>query len=241
MSHRFFVEGARAPGETAELNGADAHKIANVLRLRTGDEIELIDSAGRRFRASLTIQGRAVSAQLIDVQAEADEPNMRVTVAQGIPKGQKMDFVVEKLTELGAAEIVPFSSERTVSGVTSHKIDRWRRIALTAAQQCGRNGVPRIADPVDFETLLEQFTAFDAVLLPWELADRVPLRETLPGLLAGARNILVAIGPEGGFSHAEAASAESAGAHLVSLGSRILRTETAALVVLSILSYAIGV
>ncbi len=149
-----------------------------------------------------------------------------------------MDFVVEKLTELGAASIVPLQSERTiVTGVSEIKIERWRRLAKTAAQQCGRDDIPAIEQPLNFHELCAQFPKYDAVLFPWELADRTPLRERLPAFVKDAQRILVAIGPEGGFSHAEADEARAAGAHLVSLGSRILRTETAALVVLSLLNY----
>jgi 16S rRNA (uracil1498-N3)-methyltransferase len=153
-----------------------------------------------------------------------------------------MDFVVEKLTELGAASIVPLKSERTiVTDVSAQKIERWRRLAKTAAQQSGRTEIPAIPDPVAFDDLLGAFGKYDVVLFPWELASGPPLRERLPALVQDARSILVVIGPEGGFSHAEANAAERAGGHLISLGGTILRTETAALVALSILSYAMGV
>ena len=165
----------------------------------------------------------------------------RVTIAQGVPKGQKMDFVVEKLTELGAGAIVPLQSERTiVSDVSPNKIERWRRLAKSAAQQCGRSDIPEVADPLTFEKMLARFKDYDCVLAAWEVAERVPLRECLPDLIANADNVLVLIGPEGGFSHAEAEAAKEAGAQLVSLGSRILRTETAALVVLAIIGYIFG-
>lgn len=206
--------------------------------MREGDTIEVIDSAMQRFPATLQLDGRAVSATLGEPHAAPQNALPAITIAQGVPKGQKMDFVVEKLTELGAASIIPLQSERTiVSGVSPNKLERWRRLAKTAAQQCGRSDVPPVADPVSFEELVSRFSQYDCVLLPWELADRTPLRERLPQLVAQARSILVLIGPEGGFSHDEADSAQAAGAQLISLGSRILRTETAALVVVSLLTY----
>lgn len=209
--------------------------------MRDGDEIEIIDSAAQRFNAVIAIDGRDVKATLRERKASANAVVVHVTVAQGVPKGQKMDFVVEKLTELGAARIIPLQSERTVvTDVSANKIERWRRLAKTAAQQCGRDDIPRIEDPQHFTELIETFADYDAVLFPWELADHVPLRDRLPSLVSGAKRVLVVIGPEGGFSHTEADAAQSAGAQLISLGSRILRTETAALVVLAILDYVTG-
>jgi 16S rRNA (uracil1498-N3)-methyltransferase len=220
------------------LNGSDAHKIVSVLRMRDGDEIEVIDSAAQRFLAAITIDGRSVQATLHERKASRDLSTPNITVAQGVPKGHKMDFVVEKLTELGVAQIVPLQSERTVvTDVSANKIERWRRLAKTAAQQCGRNDVPRVADQQHFADMCGTFADYDVVLFPWELADCQPLRECLPKLVRDAGRILVLIGPEGGFSHAEADAAGTAGAHLISLGPRILRTETAALVVLSVLRY----
>jgi 16S rRNA (uracil1498-N3)-methyltransferase len=234
----FFIEGTHAEGDVVALDGSDAHKIVSVLRLRDGEEIDVIDSAAQRFTATLSIDGRSVCATLRQRKASAPAHALRVTVAQGVPKAQKMDFVVEKLTELGAGAIVPLQSERTVvSDVSPNKLERWRRLAKTAAQQCGRDDIPAIHDPQRFDDLCATFGHYDAVLFPWELAERAPLRERLPQLIAGARRVLVVIGPEGGFSHAEADAANAAGAHLISLGSRILRTETAALVVLSLLNY----
>ncbi len=223
------------------LDGSDAHKIVNVLRKRDGDEIEVIDSAAQRFAATLAIDGRTVRATLGALKTADESAFPEITVAQGVPKGQKMDFVVEKLTELGAARIIPLQSERTIaSEVNTNKIERWRRLAKTAAQQCGRARITEIAGPQTLAALIEQFGTYDAVLFLWELADRTPLRERLPQLAAKANTVLVIIGPEGGFSHTEADAAASAGAALVSLGERVLRTETAGLVMLALLNYVAG-
>ncbi len=152
-----------------------------------------------------------------------------------------MDFVVEKATELGVAQIVPFVSERTVGdGARDGKTERWRRLAKSAAQQSGRGDVAKIAAPLDFAALVATFGSFDRVLLPWELADPRPLRDVLPPLVADVATLLIAIGPEGGLSQSEARDAETAGAHLVSLGRRILRTETAGLVTCTAALYASG-
>jgi len=238
-ARRFFVAQRHDVGDRLTIEGSDAHKIVDVLRLRTGDEVEIADSTAQVFSAKLQIDGSAVRAQLCERIATGAHW-LRVDVAQAVPKGAKMDFVVEKLSELGVTSILPITSERTiVRDVGEGKLDRWRRLARAAAAQSGRADVATIAEPLDYGELLVRFTNYDAVVFPWELADGRPLRETLPPLVAEARSILVVIGPEGGFSHAEAELAKAAGAAIVSLGSQILRTETAALVLLSVLRYLI--
>ncbi len=238
MPARFFIEGVREPGDLVTFDAGDARKMVTVLRLRDGDEIEAIDSASRRFRAVIERDIENVRARLCDVLAERPKGSLRVTVAQGIPKGQKMDYVVEKLTELGAIAIIPLRSERVIADASPAKLDRWRRLAKTAAMQCGRSDVPTVDEPFTVAQLAELVARTPLTLVPWEAADPVPLRTVLPDLIAGAREILVVIGPEGGFAPGEVAKLESAGAKPVSLGSRILRTETAGLVLLAMLEYA---
>lgn len=212
-----------------------------MLRARDGDPVEICDSGGRSFDATLTIEGPRVRATLRAVREQPPAPRLELTLAQGLPRAQKMDYIVEKATELGVARVVPFSSERSVAAnASSSKLERWRRIARTAAQQCGRTDVPAVESPVGWNDVCATLSQYDVALVPWELAEHVPLRERLPELLHGARSALVAIGPEGGFAQAEVSRALESGAHAVSLGRRILRTETAGLVVCSALRYAGG-
>jgi 16S rRNA (uracil1498-N3)-methyltransferase len=237
-ARRFFVEGTRSAGETVALGPRDAHKLANVLRLRDGDAIEVLDAAGHAFDARVRSVASGAHAELIAQRAAAPELTLRVEIAQGIPKGAKMDFVIEKATELGAAAILPFYSERgIVRDLGASKLERWQRLAQTAAAQCDRRDVPPIAEPQSFEALLGLFSSYDLVLMPWERAGGAPLRAVLPGLLEGVRSVMVLIGPEGGFSPNEVARAADLGAHPISLGERILRSETAALAVLAVLTY----
>jgi len=235
---RFFIEGVHEVGGVVSLDRSDSHKIVHVLRLRSGDTIEAIDSAAQQFEGRLDVGGDRVRAQLLLRRNGAQPASLEVSVAQAIPKGQKMDFVVEKLTELGVHAILPLTSERTIGSVgDDRKLARWQRLAKTAAQQCGRRAVPRIASPLQLEALCDRFSEYDAVLFPWELAQRAPLRDALPGIVGSARRLLIVVGPEGGFSHQEAETARTAGARVVSLGPRILRTETAALFLCSALNY----
>jgi 16S rRNA (uracil1498-N3)-methyltransferase len=240
-ARRFFVRDAHSPGEVVAVHGSDAHKIVKVLRLRDGDVIEVVDSRGAIFAATLESKDGALQARLGELRVAPAPASAVVDVAQGIPKGQKMDFVVEKLGELGVRALIPLQSERTiVQELGAAKLERWRRLARSSAQQSGRPDLLRVVDPLSFAQLLERFTEYDAILFPWEIAEQHPLRERLPEIIRSARRILVVIGPEGGFSHAEAESAQAAGAHLISLGPRILRTETAALAVVAILDYELG-
>lgn len=238
-ARRFFITDAHDVGELVVIGDADAHKIRDVLRLRAGDEIEIIDSSGALFQARLIDSDGRVTARLdLRLGAPDDAQAFAIDVAQGIPKGAKMDYVVEKLTELGVAAIIPFVSERTIAREPRDtKVDRWRRLAQSAAQQSGRRTIPTVTEPLMFDDVVDRFGGYDVVLFPWEIAAQAPLRDTLPPIVAQTRRALIVIGPEGGFSHDEAERARGAGARVISLGGRILRTETAALVLVSILQY----
>ena len=247
MRDRFFVEGVHAVGDRVAFAADDARKLATVLRKRSGDRVQVVDSGGVAFGATLDVErpdGHAarVRATLDERLDRGDvETALRVTIAQAVPKGQKMDLVVEKATELGAHAIVPVRSARVIGHDTSAgKVERWRRIAKSAAQQSGRLRVPGVADVHDWDALLATFVHYDRVFVPWELAESAPLRDVFERELGGAGGVLVVIGPEGGFSADEVERARSAGALAISLGRRILRTETAALVVLAALLYARG-
>ncbi|HWT04375.1 MAG TPA: 16S rRNA (uracil(1498)-N(3))-methyltransferase [Xanthomonadales bacterium] len=247
MRDLFFVEGVHAVGDLVAFAADDARKLATVLRKRSGDRVQVVDSGGAAFGATLDVPPR--DGRDVRVRATLDErldrggveTALRVTIAQAVPKGQKMDLVVEKATELGAHAIVPVRSARVIAHDTSPaKVERWRRIAKSAAQQSGRVRVPDVADVHDWDALLATFARYDRVYVPWELAEPAPLRAIFERELAEAGSVLVVIGPEGGFAADEVERARDEGATAISLGRRILRTETAALVVLAALLYARG-
>ena len=238
-ARRFFVEGTGAAGSVIEIGGSDAHKIAHVLRLSAGDRIEVIDSTASEFDAAIETIGRSVRVTLLEKRdANQTMPAaLCVDVAQAVPKGSRMDFVVEKGTELGAHAFVPFFCERAIGrSVGEEKIARWRRLARTAAQQSGRPDVPQILDPLSYDALLSTFDSYDAVLFAWELAPPRGLREALLSALPERGDVLAVIGPEGGFTHAEATAAVERGAVAISLGARILRTDTAAMALLAVIA-----
>jgi 16S rRNA (uracil1498-N3)-methyltransferase len=228
-------------GDAVELRGDDARKLTLVLRKRDGDTVQLYDSSGSAFEARLSIADGRVRAQLERTLATPAPATLEIVLAQGVPKGAKMDFVIEKATELGVSRIVPLLTERTQGeGAREGKTERWRRLARAAAQQCGRADVPEIEVPLGWAEFCARFGEYDRVLVPWELEAVEPLAERLPSLLAGVRRVAVAIGPEGGLGHAEIEQARVAGAVTISLGRRVLRTETAGLVVCGILRYVTG-
>lgn len=220
-------------------DAGDAHKIVDVLRLREGAGVTVVDSGAQEFGASLEMRDGNVSARLDTLQASgARETVLEITLAQAIPKGQKLDFVIEKATELGIARLIPIRTARSVGDASPNKLERWRRLARSAAQQSGRTRIPEVESPLEWNALLPRIAAFDIAIFAWELATE-PLRDALTRL-GQARNVLVIVGPEGGFSHDEATAAIAAGACAVSLGARILRTETAPLALLSVLLYESG-
>jgi len=242
MRDRFFVEGVHAVGDRVAFAPDDARKLATVLRKRSGDRVQVVDSGAVAYAATLDVDGRDVRATLDELLDRGEvETALAVTIAQAVPKGQKMDLVVEKATELGAYAIVPVRSARVVGHDTSPgKVERWRRIAKSAAQQSGRIRIPDVADVHDWNALLATFAQYDRVYVPWELARPRPLRDVFDRELPTARSVMIVIGPEGGFGTEEIERAREAGASVISLGRRILRTETAALVVLSAILYARG-
>ena len=235
---RFFIEGEQRAGGAAVIEGGDARKIVRVLRLRAGDTIEIVDSTASVFDASIESADETVRVALGErvAQAPAALASLQVDVAQAIPKAQRMEFVVEKCTELGATAFLPFYCERSVARrVGGEKITRWERLARAAAAQSGRSDIPNVAEPLGFADLLDRFSQYELVVFAWEMAPRVGLRERLPAILPAAGRVLAVVGPEGGFTHDEAAAAVERGAELLWLGPRILRTDTAAMVILAVI------
>lgn len=227
--HRFFVDENGFRDGVACLEESDARHACRVLRLAPGDQVELMDGA-RRFRAEiLPGAGDAVRCRLVE-ELPSTEAALRITLFQGLPKAEKMEFIVQKLTELGAVAVVPVTMERCVARMTERdgekKRERWQKIVREAAKQSGRTVLPTVETPARFEAMLERFKDFDAVLTPWEEARGYgPLQFSREH--PQARNLALVVGPEGGITAAEVMRMEAAGARPLTLGRRILRTETA--------------
>lgn len=227
---RFYCEGGVAGGR-AELTGQEAQHALRVVRLRVGDEAVLFDGTGREFRARLAEAGR--KAAVFDILSEQErdcELPARIAVASAVPKGRRADFLVEKLCELGAAAWMPLWCERAVVDPRvrwkNHEA-RWRRIAVEAAKQCGRNRVMEIAAPREWGHLLAESGRFAG---KWLCSPGGKAAE-FPSCASG--ELLVAVGPEGGFTDDEEDSAEEAGFRPLALAPTVLRVETAAIVALA--------
>ncbi len=235
-----------ADGETAvQAKGKDLHYLKSVLRLSEGNEIRLFNGTGGQWRALVErYDDEGASLRLL----EKDEPAvsaLEITLAQSLPKADKMDFIVRKGTELGAGRIIPFISSRSVSGRDGGRREaglwRWPRIAAEAARQSGRSVVPEITDILSFEMMLSRREAGVLGLFFWEDEKNRFLKSLLGGPSAREHSrFFIVVGPEGGFPRDEADQAMSGGFVAVTLGPYILRTETAPLAILSILQYEKG-
>lgn len=239
--HRFFVPSLQIKPDQIEILGKDVNHIKNVLRLSANDKIELFDEKGIAYHVAIkTISHDKITCSIINSAPKGSELPIKVTLAQCLPKGnkgKKMDFIIQKATELGAHAIIPLTSDRTVVKLEQGK-DRWQNIAKEAAQQSGRTMVPKVQELLSFDQLLSEFKSYDLVLIPWESEQKNTLKKILCSIPhALSPKVLIIIGPEGGFSSDEIASAKNAGALPVTLGKRILRTETVALCVLSMIIY----
>ena len=230
---RFFVSNAQIGGSTVTITGEDAHHISRALRMAAGEHITVADSTATVYDCVLReFLPDAVVADILSATPAATEPPCHITLFQALPKGDKLDTVIQKAVECGVSHIVPFESERCVVRVKAEaeekKGQRRNRIATEAAKQCGRGVLPTVSNSVDFGAMLDMAAAADLVLFCFEGEDTRPISRVLAeqAPCKGARIALI-IGSEGGFSAAEAEAARARGFFMVGLGPRILRTETA--------------
>ncbi len=239
---RFFID-ASPQGKAIILNGADAHHIAHVLRMQVGDALTICDAAGAQYSCTLTeLHVDSVTAGILSVQQAAAESSLAVTLLMALPKSDKMDFIVQKTTELGVTEIVPYAAARCVSRPDARtlmkKCARWRKIAEEAAKQSGRGRVPTVQDVMTFPQAVAYARQAKTALLLYEGERQHGLRAALTA--EPLSSVSVMIGPEGGFEEREVTSAVQADLTCVSLGPRILRCETAPIVALTALQYQSG-
>jgi len=239
--NRFFVNPKKILDNVVDIEGDDAIHILRVLRLREGDLIEVCDGVGNEYKGTLLRKAKdRVQVFLEDPKPTKGEPRIRVTLYQGIPKGSKMDFIIQKCVELGIYSIVPVVTARTItdlssSGKEEKKVARWQKIAEEAAKQSRRGIIPSIQLPISYNEVIERVST-PLKILPWEEEQSSSLRLTLHG--AGhVQDIAIMIGPEGGFEEGEVMKAKEQGWNVVTLGPRILRTETAGMAVLSAIMF----
>ncbi|WP_198116571.1 16S rRNA (uracil(1498)-N(3))-methyltransferase [Massilia rhizosphaerae] len=237
---RFHCPQPLVPGSLVDLPEAVAHHL-HVVRHQSGDELVLFNGEGGQARARIADIGkRRASAEILALEAVDVELPFRVTLAQGLPEGSKMDWIVEKAVELGAAGIVPLAAQRSVVRLSGERADKrlahWQAVVVSASEQCGRNRLADVAPVQDFNRWLGQGADGVRILLsPRADASLAAWARQTP-----ARDVTLLIGPEGGFTDQEEDAARAAGALALSMGPRVLRTETAGLAALAILAAGWG-
>lgn len=240
--HRFFVEPSQIGEKEIVITGPDVNHIRNVLRMRAGEELLAADGQGSEYRCILReLQDSEIRAEICRKLSGSAELPSRITLFQGLPKSDKMDLIIQKCVELGVFRIVPVTTKRTVVKLDAKKEEsrrkRWTAVSESAAKQSGRGIIPEISGVKSFREAVEEAGELDVCLIPYEKAENMArTREILSGIPAGA-SIGVFIGPEGGFEEEEVREAMEAGARPITLGRRILRTETAGMAVLAMLGY----
>ena len=238
---RFFLKTPADVGDTIELLGDDAHHISYSLRMAEGEEITVTDSRGCGYLCRLSLlDGTRVEATVLSPLASTGESPIEIHLFQAYPKSDKLEFIIQKAVELGASKITPFESERCIKRPKAEKIahilERQEKIAIEAAKQCGRGILPEVNAPISFAEMLSLASEYPLALFCHPSEGTVSLRETLSAHPDITR-IAVVVGSEGGFSEAEFERAKAKGLVPTSLGSRVLRCETAPLFLLSAISY----
>lgn len=242
--HRFFVNKENISNDRVIINGGDVKHIKNVLRLNIGDNITVCDGDNHEYIVKIkAIHTNEIEGVVIEELISNKESSLEIILYQGLPKSAKMDLIIQKATELGVKKIIPLITNRTVVKINdkkkqAKKIQRWQRIAEESAKQCKRGVIPKIDDIKSFDSILKTLSKEKNILVPYEKENKVGMKEILKNVTDNRIHII--IGPEGGFEEEEINQLEEINSKIVSLGPRILRTETAGFTVIAITMYELG-
>lgn len=239
---KFFVDSNNVKESTIRITDQDDRKhMTKVLRLGIGDVISVSDSVQFEYVAEITeMEKEYIEVKILDKQKFAREPELKLTLFQGVPKQGKMETIIQKTVELGVYSIVPVFTDRTVvvdKGNFGKKIERWQKIADEAVKQCKRGIIPQIQREMTFQEMLNRVVNSDVIIFPYENEEDYSIKDYLRSLKEKPRTAAVIIGPEGGFSDSEAAALIRLGARSVTLGKTILRTETAGMAAIAMTMY----
>lgn len=241
--YQFFVAPEQIVGNRIHITGSDVNHIRNVLRMRIGEELAVSNGVdGKEYRCGiLSMTEDEVLCELRFIKEDAVELPVQITLYQGLPKADKMELIIQKAVELGAFRIVPVATKRAVVKLDAKKekskLARWQAISEAAAKQSKRAVIPEIAPVMRFADALQEAQTMDVRLIPYEMAEDMEKTRELLGSIKPGQQVAVFIGPEGGFAEEEIAQALERQVEPITLGKRILRTETAGMTVLSILMY----
>lgn len=240
--HRFFADPSQIKEKEIILTGTDVNHIRNVLRMHIGEEILISNGQGTDYHCRLeNIDEISVTASVMwRLDGNAELP-VTITLFQGLPKGDKLEFIIQKCVELGAVRIVPVRTRRTIVKLDAKKEQakrkRWMGISESAAKQSGRGIVPEVGQVMDFSEAVKEAKSMDVCLIPYELAKGIEHTREVCTAIKPGQSVGIFIGPEGGFEEEEVSMAIEAGAIPLTLGKRILRTETAGMALISVLAY----
>ena len=237
---RFYVPEGSVKGNLINIGGKEAHHIIDVMRLKVSDRVVTFDGAGKEYAGFIKEAGRkSVIIEIVEVRTPHGSMAYGVTLLQAIPKKDKMDYIVEKSTELGVTKIIPLVTDRTIPDWDEPKrasaVERWRKIATEASKQCGRADIPEIGLIRNFSDASADAAGFSLALIAALDDGAIRLKDALSGFRPS--KIAIAVGPEGDFTPGEVARAKEGGFKVVSLGSRVLKSDTAGLFMLAILNY----
>ncbi len=241
--NRFFVDDPGAFSDrSVVITGEDVNHVKNVLRLKENDELIVSDGRGRDYHCRISgITNEEVVADICDICDNFSELSTEITLFQGFPKGDKMELIIQKTVELGVTRIVPVMTKRTVVKLddkkAKKKTERYNMIAESAAKQSGRGMIPEVTMPVSFAEAVSMAEKLDMNIIPYEEAEGVEYSRNIIKSIKGKKSLGIFIGPEGGFAREEVEKALDAGALAITLGHRILRTETAGMAVISIIMF----
>jgi len=240
--YRFFVREDQIGEETITIYGADVNHIKNVLRMRVGEELLISASTEKEYHCKISeLSKEEVICEITDIDGESKELPSKIYLFQGLPKSEKMELIIQKAVELGAFAIVPVEMKRCVVKLEEKKKDtrqkRWQAIAESAAKQAKRSIIPEVMPVMTYKQALAFAKQLDVILLPYEEAENMQMTRDVFSAIKKGQSIGIFTGPEGGFAPSEVEDAVAAQAKSITLGKRILRTETAGMTVLSILMY----
>ncbi len=237
---RFFIPKGCVRGNNIYIDGDEAHHILDVMRLKALDKVVTFDGTGKEYVGFIKEAGKkSLVVEVVETRQPLAKGLSKISLIQAIPKKGKMDYIVEKATELGVYSLVPVFSKRTVPDWGESKMrantERWRRIVMEAAKQCGRRDIPEVTQIFDFKSVLKRYGDHDLALIAALSDGSIALKDAIAGFKGGT--IAVAVGPEGDFTPDEIKAAREARFKLISLGSRVLKSDTAGLALLAILKY----
>lgn len=240
--NQFFVEESQIHGSEIIIEGTDVNHIKNVLRMKAGEEVMISNGTDKHYICSImTISEQQVVAEIVDIDTNSTELPVKLYLFQGLPKADKMELIIQKSVELGVHEIIPVAMKRCVVKLDAKKekskLVRWQGIAESAAKQSKRMVIPNISRVMNFKEAVAYAKSLDYNIIPYEFANGMERSKQVVKSLSQYKSVGIFIGPEGGFEEAEIAYAKENNMQIISLGKRILRTETAGLTALSVIMF----